>query len=93
MLFYTYFSISNILSGPKFAPDGEWVPNHPGVPANLMTRKIGPLFHARWLTLACRVMRAYMSMCPSHPKFGKIKSLALYVTNIYFPVHMDIKVI
>ena len=31
------------------------------VPASVANRKIGPLNHARWLTLACRVLRVYVS--------------------------------
>ena len=30
-------------------------------PASVANREIGPLNHARWLNLACRVLRVYVS--------------------------------
>ena len=49
-------------------------------PADLAQRTLGPVFHARWLTLAIRVVFLYMSIAqPSEHLFR----LTWFVVNIY----------
>ena len=72
--------------------DGKWVPNHPSVPKNILNRKIGPLNHSRWLTLAARLIRLYISMNKDDEGFAAVKRLAMYCVKIYFPIHMEMKV-
>ena len=54
---------------------------------------VGPLFHARWLTLAARVLRLYFSMEPGDLHYGDIRRLVLYIVKVYFKTHMQIKVL
>ena len=54
----------------------------------LASRKLGPLCHSRWLTLAVRVLRLYIST----PKPGaKLKVLVNYILFVYSPTWFDIK--
>lgn len=48
----------------------------------------GPLSHARWLTLACRLLRLYVSTeAPS----AELLTLATFVMKVYVPQWFDIK--
>ena len=49
---------------------------------DLSLMEIGPIFHAEWLTLACRVVRFYTSQ--THPS-PAIVLLAKFCVLVYFP--------
>jgi len=52
-------------------------------------RRIGPQNHARWLTLAVRIMSAYMrTPTPS----VTLKQLAVYVATVYAPAWFEFKI-
>ncbi|KAE8739810.1 hypothetical protein FOCC_FOCC014702 [Frankliniella occidentalis] len=58
------------------------------VPPNVADLQPGPLNHARWLTLACRIMRLYVATeAPS----GSLVTLATFVMQVYVPQWFDIK--
>eukprot|EP00116_Pleurobrachia_bachei_P002943 sb/3463205/ len=71
--------------------DGKWKFSAPTAMKNLETRVIGPLFHARWLTTAARLMRAYFSLPENDPLYHDVKRVAQYICRIHFPIHMKIK--
>ena len=77
-------------------PKGQRFPAHDSVPKNILDRVIGKLNHSRWLTLAARLIRLYVSMeaNPNDPNdpFPAIKRMAMYCVKIYFPLHMSMKV-
>lgn len=62
------------------------------VPEDLVKAKPGPVNHARWLTLACRILRLYVS---KHGLVGdarrNLNLLALFVMVSYGPMWFDIK--
>ena len=49
---------------------------------------VGELCHSRWLTLACRILRFYVSV--SNPS-ESLQLLAQFCINVYFPSWFDIK--
>ena len=50
--------------------------------------KVGGLSHARWLTLACRILRYYISV--EHPSISSA-TLAEFCIKVYFPNWFEIK--
>ena len=60
------------------------------VPPRLKTTVIGPLCHARWITFQSRILRLFMSTVSSEI-LPKLRKLASYIVNVYFPLHMNIK--
>ncbi|XP_063688599.1 uncharacterized protein LOC134821764 isoform X2 [Bolinopsis microptera] len=61
------------------------------LPPKLAGTEIGPLCHARWITFQSRILRLFMSGGVPGNVMGKLRKLAEYVVNIYFPMHMFIK--
>ena len=58
------------------------------MPKTLALREIGPLCHARWLTLACRVLR----YCVRQKNPSKnLKDIAEFCVKVYFPSWFNIK--
>lgn len=55
---------------------------------NLLDCKIGPLNHARWLTLAIRILRLYVST--ARPT-SQLKDVAEFVVLVYAPIWFQIK--
>ena len=53
--------------------------------------EIGPLCHARWITFQSRILRLFMTAGVPSNLLPKLRKLACYIINIYFPMHMDIK--
>ena len=51
--------------------------------------EVGQLFHARWLTLGCRVLRFYVSQ---HKPSTSLKILAEFLVKVYFPSWFNIKI-
>ena len=50
--------------------------------------EVGPLYHARWLTLACRILRLYVSeVKPSK----NLAIVAAFCIKVYFPSWFEIK--
>ena len=60
------------------------------MPPKVARSKIGPLCHARWITIQTRILRVFMSSVNS-AHYPKLRKLAKYIIDIYFPLHMDIK--
>lgn len=58
------------------------------VPIDLANIKLGPVFHARWLTKAARILRAYVGT--KNPS-TTLKTLAIYVMKVYIPMYFNIK--
>ena len=58
------------------------------VDEDLALLEVGEIFHARWLTLACRILRYYVSV--KKPS-SNLKVLAEFVIKIYFPSWFEIK--
>lgn len=57
-------------------------------PQVLADLDVGPLNHARFLTLACRILRLYVgTVNPS----ANLKTLATFVMKVYAPMWFDIK--
>ena len=49
---------------------------------------VGPLFHARWLTLVCKTLRLYVSIkAPT----ASLITLAKFCIQVYFPSWFEIK--
>ena len=48
----------------------------------------GPLYHSRWLTLACRILRYYVSV---ENTSAALKLLSEYCVTVYFPTWFHIK--
>ena len=59
------------------------------VDEDLALLEVGEIFHARWLTLACRILRYYVSV--KKPSSNLNKVLAEFVIKIYFPSWFEIK--
>jgi hypothetical protein len=57
------------------------------VTPDLALLEVGPLCHARWLTLACRILRFYVS----HKPTSKLTMLAEFCIKVYFPSWFEIK--
>ncbi|KAL5272301.1 hypothetical protein ACHWQZ_G000503 [Mnemiopsis leidyi] len=57
----------------------------------LANTEIGPVCQSRWITFQSRILRLYMSNGVARNILPKLRKLALYVLNIYFPLHMNIK--
>ena len=55
---------------------------------DLVVLEPGPICHSRWLTLACRIVRLYMST--ANPSFG-LKRLTIIVVKFYAPCWFYIK--
>ena len=51
--------------------------------------EVGPMNHSRWLTLACRILRYYVSI--SKPT-KNLKLIAEFIVKVYFPSWFDIKI-
>ena len=52
------------------------------VDEDLALLEVGPHNHSRWLTLACRILRFYVSVA----KPSKIlKTIAEFIVTVYFP--------
>ena len=58
------------------------------VEADLALLEIGPVVHSRWLTIACRILRLYVSKV--HPT-NTLETLARFCMQIYFPTWFQIK--
>ncbi|KAE8741687.1 hypothetical protein FOCC_FOCC012785 [Frankliniella occidentalis] len=58
------------------------------VPPDLSELKPGPLNHARWLTLACRILRLYVA---TEVPGENLKTLATFVMRVYVPQWFQIK--
>ena len=56
--------------------------------ADLANKKPGPLSHSRWLTLACRMLRLYISTAEPDTKF---RTLCQYIMKVYAPVWFSIR--
>ena len=52
--------------------------------------EVGPMYHSRWLTLACRILRYYVSI--SKPT-KNLKLIAEFIVKVYLPSWFDIKII
>ena len=55
---------------------------------NIRCLKIDPLYHARWLTLGCRILRYYISQI--NPPM-QLTALAEFCVRVYFPSWFQIK--
>ena len=55
---------------------------------NLELLDVGGLSHARWLTLACRILQYYISV--EHPSIS-LATLAEFCIKVYFPNWIEIK--
>ena len=58
------------------------------VPAELAKARIGPIHQARWLTLASRIIRLYLSV-PKHLGayiMTVLEQLVNFIVNVYFKV-------
>lgn len=58
------------------------------VPDNLPSQTIGPLFHARWLTLAVRALAKYAR---TRKPTQKLKKIIMFILNLYMPVWFRVK--
>lgn len=58
------------------------------VDIDLELLEIGPMFHSRWLTLACRILRYYTSTSKPSPN---LCILAEFCIKVYFPTWFQIK--
>ena len=58
------------------------------LPADLALLEVGPLCHARWLTLACRILRYYASV---KKPCKVLRALAEFCIHVYFPSWFEIK--
>lgn len=58
------------------------------VEKSLQMLKVGPIVHSWWLTLACRVLRFYVST--KHPS-ETLVLLAKFCIEVYFPSWVEIK--
>ena len=58
------------------------------VEKSLQLLTVGPIVHSRWLTLACRILRFYVST--KHPSENLIL-LAKFCIEVYFPSWFEIK--
>ena len=54
------------------------------VPDDLATAKIGVMHHARWLTLASRILRYYVS--DPVVRTEEVETLARYIVRVYYKV-------
>ena len=70
----------------KIVNDGVDEHNH-----DFLFNKIGPLCHSRWLTLASRVLRKYISMGNQCTLNKKIRLLAKYIVGVYWKMHIQVK--
>ncbi|KAL5251758.1 hypothetical protein ACHWQZ_G014793 [Mnemiopsis leidyi] len=61
------------------------------LPPELASTEIGPVCHSRWITFQSRILRLFMSSGVLKSVLPKLRKLAIYVLNIYFPMHMNIK--
>ena len=63
------------------------------VPTDLALLDIGPVFHARWLTTANRVLRIWVT---KHGFKGtnltNLRMIVEYIVGVYYPVWFEIKV-
>ena len=59
------------------------------VDEDLALLEVGPLNHSRWLTLACRILRYYVSV--SKPS-RNLKTIADFVVKVYFASWFQIKI-
>lgn len=57
----------------------------------LINLQPGPIFHARWLTLACRILRLYVGTDKSMSYYSNLKSLAEFIIKSYAPVWFLVK--
>ena len=60
------------------------------LPPELASTEIGPVCHSRWITFQSRILRLFMSSGVLKSVLPKLRKLAIYVLNIYFPMHMNI---
>ena len=58
------------------------------VDIDLELLEVGPICHSRWLTLACRILRYYVSF--SKPS-SNLSTLAQFCIKVYFPSWFQIK--
>ncbi|XP_052130929.1 uncharacterized protein LOC127751420 [Frankliniella occidentalis] len=58
------------------------------VPPEVADLKPGPLNHARWLTLACRLMRCYVA---TEAPTEALVTLVTFVMRVYVPQWFDVK--
>lgn len=58
------------------------------VPDSLVGQTVGPLFHARWLTLAVRAMAKYVRM---RKPTQKLKKIIHFILNLYLPAWFRVK--
>ena len=58
---------------------------------DILHKKIGPLCHSRWLTLASRILRMYVAMDSKSPLYSKVQLLAKYIVGVYWKTHIQIK--
>lgn len=58
------------------------------VSLDLANTKLGPIFHARWLTKAARILRVYVST--SKPT-KNVQILTEYVMKVYIPMYFNVK--
>lgn len=70
----------------RIVNDGVDEHNH-----DFLFNKIGPLCHSRWLTLASRVLRKYISMGNQCTLNEKIRLLAKYIVGVYWKMHIRVK--
>ena len=56
--------------------------------ADLALLEVGPICHARWLTLACRLLRRYTSTVKYS---ASLNTLAEFCIRVYFPSWFEIK--
>src|SRR5215469_10166957 len=66
--YYSYRICSSVITGE--------------VDEDLALLEVGPLNHSRWLTLACRILRYYVSV--SKPS-KNLKIITKFVVKVYFP--------
>lgn len=58
------------------------------VPIDVANIKLGPVHHARWLTKAARILRAYVAK--DNPS-NNLRTLAIYVMKVYIPMYFSVK--
>ena len=73
--YYAYRICSGVIAG--------------NIDENLAFLEVEPMNHSRWLTLACRILRYYVSL--SKPT-KNLKLIAEFIEKVYFPSWFDIKI-
>lgn len=65
---------------------GLWAKTIAGEISGVVNNEIGELSAARWLTLASRILRMFISSYQSDEHYSKLKKLARYIILVYYQV-------